>query len=150
MKKKCVALSSRPDSKIKTKEIGFGKHQFGSNFFFVKWWKGPHLNLVLIVMIFIYFPLSDRTTCANQPCFQGVRCTNVFPNFADIDPRRTSIIKLYQCGPCPPGYTGDGERCEGMWQNEILVLVFSSNVHLSERVCGFKYVLERYTIIGVC
>ncbi|XP_072017956.1 uncharacterized protein [Amphiura filiformis] len=60
----------------------------------------------------------DRTTCANQPCFQGVRCTNVFPNFADIDPRRTTIIKLYQCGPCPPGYTGDGERCEDI--NECL------------------------------
>lgn len=40
--------------------------------------------------------------CLQNPCFSGVACTF------------TSIAPFYTCGPCPAGYTGDGETCVGL------------------------------------
>ncbi|XP_028418294.1 neurogenic locus notch homolog protein 1-like [Dendronephthya gigantea] len=35
--------------------------------------------------------------CADNPCFLGVSCTD--------------LVASFKCGPCPTGYTGDGENC---------------------------------------
>ncbi|XP_038069380.1 fibrillin-1-like isoform X2 [Patiria miniata] len=54
-------------------------------------------------------PLDPRT-CADQPCFEGVECTEVNPN--TLDWRSLPIIRLFACGDCPDGYAGDGETCK--------------------------------------
>ncbi|XP_035829090.1 protein jagged-1a-like [Aplysia californica] len=38
--------------------------------------------------------------CAEQPCFPNVSCSSETGGF--------------RCGPCPPGYTGNGIRCVGL------------------------------------
>ncbi|XP_063594895.1 cartilage oligomeric matrix protein-like [Penaeus indicus] len=47
-----------------------------------------------------YCPETDP--CLQNPCFSGVTCTF------------TSMAPFYTCGPCPAGYTGDGETCVGL------------------------------------
>ncbi|XP_063594894.1 cartilage oligomeric matrix protein-like [Penaeus indicus] len=42
-------------------------------------------------------PQSDP--CLQNPCFNGVTCTF------------TTVAPFYTCGPCPVGYTGDGQTC---------------------------------------
>lgn len=37
-------------------------------------------------------------TCSTNPCFPGVQC---------VEERGRT-----RCGPCPPGYIGDGRRCQ--------------------------------------
>ncbi|XP_037794812.1 cartilage oligomeric matrix protein-like isoform X2 [Penaeus monodon] len=44
----------------------------------------------------------ETDPCLQNPCFSGVACTF------------TSIAPFYTCGPCPAGYTGDGETCVGL------------------------------------
>lgn len=44
--------------------------------------------------ISILFKVDD---CASNPCFVGVHCTDMVASFS--------------CGPCPSGYTGNGETC---------------------------------------
>lgn len=52
-----------------------------------------------------FHPLSGRTCredvdeCLSQPCFPAVSCTNTLGSF--------------NCGSCPPGFTGDGKMCRG-------------------------------------
>ncbi|XP_078687900.1 mucin-like protein isoform X2 [Branchiostoma floridae x Branchiostoma belcheri] len=48
---------------------------------------------------------SDIDACEenSQPCYEGVRCRD-YPAPANISG--------YECGPCPTGFTGDGETCE--------------------------------------
>ncbi|XP_063594893.1 cartilage oligomeric matrix protein-like [Penaeus indicus] len=41
----------------------------------------------------------ETDPCLQNPCFSGVTCTF------------TSMAPFYTCGPCPAGYTGDGETC---------------------------------------
>ena len=57
---------------------------------------------------------ADPTTCRDRPCFTGVVCTDVPLNIDTIDLENTREIKLYECGPCPPGFFGvDGINCFG-------------------------------------
>ncbi|XP_035679474.1 mucin-like protein [Branchiostoma floridae] len=48
---------------------------------------------------------SDIDACEenSQPCYEGVRCRD-YPAPANISG--------YECGPCPTGFSGDGETCE--------------------------------------
>lgn len=47
---------------------------------------------------------QDRDGCAEIQCFEKVACQDVLaPGFGAT------------CGPCPAGYTGDGEKCSGIW-----------------------------------
>ncbi|XP_066290899.1 mucin-like protein isoform X2 [Branchiostoma lanceolatum] len=48
---------------------------------------------------------SDIDACDenSQPCYEGVRCRD-YPAPANISG--------YECGPCPTGFSGDGETCE--------------------------------------
>ncbi|KAI8519983.1 hypothetical protein Bbelb_032400 [Branchiostoma belcheri] len=48
---------------------------------------------------------SDIDACEenSQPCYEGVRCRD-YPAPANISG--------YECGPCPTGFTGDGETCK--------------------------------------
>ena len=39
-----------------------------------------------------------NSPCEPNPCFRGVRCS-------------VTSSTGFACGPCPPGYTGDGVRC---------------------------------------
>ncbi|XP_031572274.1 von Willebrand factor D and EGF domain-containing protein-like [Actinia tenebrosa] len=40
---------------------------------------------------------QEEIRCSNHSCYPGVRCTDTNGNLT--------------CGPCPPGYTGDGKTC---------------------------------------
>ncbi|XP_078725599.1 uncharacterized protein LOC144942674 [Lampetra fluviatilis] len=42
----------------------------------------------------------DVDACVTNPCYPGINCT-------DLPPPSLG----YKCGPCPAGYTGDGEKC---------------------------------------
>ncbi|XP_035660298.1 uncharacterized protein LOC118405005 [Branchiostoma floridae] len=50
---------------------------------------------------------QDANGCADNPCFQGVTCTDVKGAINE-----TAGEKGYKCGPCPADTTGDGETCE--------------------------------------
>ncbi|KAJ8046213.1 Nephronectin [Holothuria leucospilota] len=65
--------------------------------------------------------LISTITCDDQPCFPGVECEDVpLPDSNDVGLLLTlDIIVLYQCGPCPPGYVGDGEMCDDINECEI-------------------------------
>lgn len=43
--------------------------------------------------------------CAGSPCFPGATCT-------PADAVQIAQGLLFTCGSCPPGYTGDGVRCQ--------------------------------------
>ncbi|XP_022080925.1 fibrillin-1-like isoform X2 [Acanthaster planci] len=67
----------------------------------------------------------DPTTCADLPCFNGrVACRDLV--LEDIlrttDLANTAIIKLFECGPCPDGYFGNGEICQDI--NECSLNLF--------------------------
>lgn len=52
--------------------------------------------------------IVDACVENNQPCFPGVKCTNL---------RSASNGTGYQCGPCPAGYSGKGLICDGKRYN---------------------------------
>lgn len=55
------------------------------------------------------FCQNDRDGCSEIQCFDGVDCIDVQePGFGAI------------CGPCPSGYTGDGNRCLGKLNNQLM------------------------------
>ncbi len=54
-------------------------------------------------------PLDPRT-CADQPCFEGVECTVVDP--FTLAWRTMQLVRRFECGDCPEGFTGDGETCK--------------------------------------
>ncbi|XP_078725598.1 uncharacterized protein LOC144942673 [Lampetra fluviatilis] len=43
---------------------------------------------------------ENLNACTTNPCYPGIDCT-------DLPPPSLG----YKCGPCPAGYTGDGENC---------------------------------------
>lgn len=47
-----------------------------------------------------------KGVCADLPCFTGVRCELAGDGGV-------------KCGPCPPGYSGDGITCEGKGENPL-------------------------------
>lgn len=51
----------------------------------------------------------DSRTCLDQPCYDGVACTDV--SVPDVVVEGTKSVKQYSCGPCPSTLTGDGETC---------------------------------------
>lgn len=50
--------------------------------------------------------LQHKGLCADLPCFTGVQC----------EPAGDGE---FQCGPCPPGYSGDGITCEGKAESPL-------------------------------
>ncbi|XP_011660808.2 uncharacterized protein LOC115918503 [Strongylocentrotus purpuratus] len=52
-----------------------------------------------------------RDTCAQNPCFEGVRCNDLRINVNTLDYTSQEEAKRYECGPCPPGHVGDGVTC---------------------------------------
>lgn len=46
--------------------------------------------------------------CLSNPCFGGVECSTVFDG-------------SWECGPCPPGYRGNGTFCEDV--NEVSKMI---------------------------
>ena len=45
---------------------------------------------------------EDHNGCSDIQCFEGVEC---------FDKPAPDVGAV--CGPCPPGFTGDGEKCAG-------------------------------------
>lgn len=52
-----------------------------------------------------------RDTCAQNPCFEGVRCSDLRINVNTLDYTSQEEAQRYECGPCPPGHVGDGVTC---------------------------------------
>ena len=67
---------------------------------------------------------NDIDACAynGQPCFKGVTCTDL--------PAPANITG-YTCGPCPSGYSGDGENCDGKSRMCILLVTGKPRVDFS-------------------
>ena len=70
----------------------------------------PHLRIYYLGVEFVsvYIAYSgdycqeDHNGCSEIQCFEGVEC---------FDKPAPDVGAL--CGPCPPGFTGDGEKCTG-------------------------------------
>ncbi|XP_041469147.1 thrombospondin-1-like isoform X2 [Lytechinus variegatus] len=58
--------------------------------------------------------------CLSSPCFEGVDC-------------RSSDDGVFQCGPCPVGYRGDGQTCTDV--NECMEVVNACFHHHSQHRC---------------
>ena len=56
---------------------------------------------------------SNFDACGVNPCFPGVECTDLPP---------PADILGYKCGPCPRGYTGEGDKCSGAILEVIYVI----------------------------
>ncbi|XP_071476683.1 uncharacterized protein [Diadema antillarum] len=72
----------------------------------------------------------NPTSCADQPCFPGVACTDLdrAEVLAAVDLENPPLfISLYQCGECPPGYTGDGIDCEDV--DECALNLFDCDIN---------------------
>ena len=51
---------------------------------------------------------EDRNGCSEIQCFDGVECMDVpAPGVGAV------------CGACPPGYTGDAQKCYGQCQLKV-------------------------------
>ena len=48
------------------------------------------------------FCQTPVTYCSQEPCFEGVNCTN------------NATTQSADCDPCPTGYFGDGRKCFGI------------------------------------
>ena len=49
--------------------------------------------------------MEDADGCEETDCFPGVLCT-------DVEAPGVGAL----CGPCPPGYVKDGQKCLGLHQ----------------------------------
>lgn len=54
----------------------------------------------------------DACVESNDPCFPGVKCTNVPLNVSNTG---------YTCGPCPSGYHGDGDGASCVGKTDKLL-----------------------------
>lgn len=57
--------------------------------------------------------------CDNNPCFQGVTCTNIGGSGAS-----------YKCGDCPKGYIGDGKTCTDINEVKISTLLINNSFYI--------------------
>lgn len=65
--------------------------------------------------------------CDGEPCFKGVRCTNIgYGNF--------------KCEACPKGYRGDGKTCTDI--NEVVMLYCLQNLFEISTFMYFLFVLR--------
>ena len=53
---------------------------------------------------------EDRNGCLDVVCYEGVDCLDIPAPGLGAD-----------CGPCPPGLTGNGSKCFGMFYFIMLV-----------------------------
>eukprot|EP00057_Strongylocentrotus_purpuratus_P013529 XP_011668003.1 PREDICTED: fibrillin-3-like isoform X2 [Strongylocentrotus purpuratus] len=56
--------------------------------------------------------IVELKSCSQRPCFPQATCTNQELVSTDMPYPEGGVLKLYECGPCPRGYIGDGETCE--------------------------------------
>lgn len=75
------------------------------------------------------FCVDERKNCEDEPCFEGVGCTNL--------PSATGMV-AYECGKCPEFFEGDGVSCE------------DTRISCSEKTCFEGVTCEETFKGGVC
>ncbi len=57
--------------------------------------------------------VRNDENCDVTPCFNDVTCV-------DFPEENSQYLKGSYCGPCPPGFAGNGRQCEGLYPQNSL------------------------------
>ena len=87
-------------------------------------------------MYFVFFCFTSVDKCSLKPCFPFVECTNT--------PEEGLGFK---CGECPPGYMGDGIRCDDVNEVKTASHVMSDNNYLLTDIKVFTENLRPKTLL---
>lgn len=72
-------------------------------------------------MYFVFLCFASDDKCSLKPCFPFVECANTPGEGLG-----------FKCGECPPGYMGDGIRCEDVNEVNTVRHVSHNNYLLTE------------------
>ncbi|MBN3314921.1 VWDE protein, partial [Atractosteus spatula] len=87
------------------------------------------------------FLRCDTSSCSSQPCFPGVRCF-------DRRPPETG----FTCGPCPPGFVGNGHRCRRVLfpSKDVFFTIKVIRINFSTDQTGFNWSFMIHGVYDRC